>query len=85
MPVSNPKPDPSLRKERICLGRLCKGQKSFFSDHPEHRLCQRCAAQVERIKNVALSPRSVGSAWGKTVGSAIIRDSPDDHLRSPIA
>ncbi len=71
MPVSQPKPNHSLRKERICLGRLCRGQKSFLSHHPGHRLCNGCAAQVERIKNMTLSPRSFGSTSVETVGSAI--------------
>ncbi len=46
MYVTRPKPDFSLRKERACLGPSCMGKKKFLSDHPGHRLCRRCAAEV---------------------------------------
>ena len=49
MTSAKPEPDFRQRKMRACLGPNCLGNTKFLSNHPGHRLCPRCAAQVKSI------------------------------------
>jgi len=53
MTATKPEPDFRQRKMRACLGASCLGKTKFLSDHPGHRLCPRCASQVQSISGGA--------------------------------
>lgn len=40
---------PSQQAMRTCLGPICKGRKTFLSEGPHNRLCERCRARANEL------------------------------------
>jgi hypothetical protein len=43
------KPSNGLKQIRICLGTLCRGEKTFMSKGTFNRVCERCEAAEENV------------------------------------